>query len=173
MAHCGIEPWLEAGVVGQVLDDHDLSAAQGPPHRAAPGRLVCGPAELDVVQIACAIAGMGHGAHRLRGIRLRKPHPGHAVAPHVDGNAADLVQQFAFVGGANQGFIAGAAHVQRAVEAGEFQFGFLAGGEVGHSADHADRPSAAVANHRAAIQHIGIAAVLMLEAVFGGPAFLA
>jgi hypothetical protein len=107
----------------------------------------------------------------LLGVILCVADPRHAIAADRDGDAADFVQQRVLVGGMDHRLVAGTAHAQGAVEAGEFEFRVVAAGEVGHAADHADGAPAAVADHRPAVQHIGVATVLAAKAVFGRPAF--
>ena len=169
MVQGGSEPGLGAGIGLQVLDRHHLVAAQCPSDRPAAHGLVVGPAERNILQRACAHACPGDGQYRLFDIVLGIADPGHAISTDVDGNAADLIQQALLVCRVDHGFVAGASHAQSAVEASQFKFGVIAAGEVGHAADHAEGTPAAVADHRPAIQHVGIVAVLALEAVFGRP----
>jgi len=99
---------------------------------------------------------------------LREAHPGHAVTADVDCDATDFMQQFVFVGRADQDLIAGAAHAQCAVETASSSSASL---RVVRSVMR--RPcgwrARAVADYRTAIQHIGIAAILTLKTVFRRP----
>ena len=95
------------------------------------------PGDGGLLQVVVAIAGLGNRADGLRRVVFGVAYPGHQVAAGTDDQLADVVEQLDFIVVANQGQIAFTDQAQRPVEALLFGQRFLAFGNVGMNADHA------------------------------------
>ena len=93
------------------------------------------PGSFHTFHVAFVVSRLRHRPNRLFSIKLAVTDPRHPDSADLNENAADGLQKFVFVAGANQGLVALIESLQRSVESGQAVFGLFALGGIEQSTD--------------------------------------